>query len=71
MAGSAFHMATEKIVAKAKNIAAFNLKVDEADVKYEDGVFSSTKTNQTLTMKEIAKLAVRAGEKCRKTWKSG
>jgi carbon-monoxide dehydrogenase large subunit len=58
MAGSAFHMATEKIVAKAKTIAAFNLKVDEADLKYEDGVFSSTKTNQTLTMKEIAKLAV-------------
>jgi carbon-monoxide dehydrogenase large subunit len=58
MAGSAFHMAAEKIVTKAKKIAAFQLKVGEADLKYEDGVFSSTKTNQTLTMKEIAKLSV-------------
>jgi carbon-monoxide dehydrogenase large subunit len=58
LAGSAFHVAAEKIVTKAKAIAAFQLKVDEADVKYEDGVFSSTKTNQTLTMKEIAKLSV-------------
>ncbi|HZL29467.1 MAG TPA: xanthine dehydrogenase family protein molybdopterin-binding subunit [Pseudolabrys sp.] len=58
MAGSAFHLASEKIVAKAKKIAAHNLKVEEADVKFEDGVFSSSKTNQTLTMKEIAKLSV-------------
>jgi carbon-monoxide dehydrogenase large subunit len=58
MAGSAFHMATEKIVTKARTIAAHVLKVDEADVKYEDGVFSSSKTNQTLTMKEVAKLSV-------------
>jgi carbon-monoxide dehydrogenase large subunit len=58
LAGSAFHMAAEKIVAKAKKIAAFQLKLEEADVKYEDGVFSSAKTNQTLSMKEIAKLSV-------------
>jgi carbon-monoxide dehydrogenase large subunit len=58
MAGSAFHLATEKIVAKAKLIAAHNLKVDAADLKYEDGLFSSNKTNQTLAMKDVAKLAV-------------
>jgi carbon-monoxide dehydrogenase large subunit len=58
MAGSAFHLATEKIAAKARKIAAFQLKVEEADVKFEDGVFSSSKTNQTLSMKEIAKLSV-------------
>ena len=57
LAGSAFHVATEKIVEKAKKIAALQLKVEEADVKFEDGVFSSSKTNQTLTMKEIGKLA--------------
>ncbi len=57
LAGSAFHVATEKIVEKAKKIAAFQLKVEEPDVKFEDGVFSSSKTNQTLTMKEIGKLA--------------
>jgi carbon-monoxide dehydrogenase large subunit len=55
MAGSAFHLATEKIVAKARAIAAHLLKVDETDLKFEDGVFSSNKTNQTLTIKEIAK----------------
>ncbi len=58
MAGSAFHMATEKIVAKARAIAAHNLKVDADDLKFEYGVFSSSKTNQTLTMKEIAKDAI-------------
>ena len=57
LAGSAFHVATEKIVEKAKKIAALQLKVEEPDVKFEDGVFSSSKTNQTLTMKEIGKLA--------------
>jgi carbon-monoxide dehydrogenase large subunit len=58
MAGSAFYMATEKIVAKARAIAAHNLKVDESDLKFEDGVFSSSKTNQTLSIKEIAKDAI-------------
>jgi carbon-monoxide dehydrogenase large subunit len=55
MAGSAFHLATEKIVAKARAIAAHILKVDESDLKFEDGVFATNKTNQTLTIKEIAK----------------
>ena len=34
MAGSAFHLATEKIVTKARSIAAHNLKVDEGDLKF-------------------------------------
>jgi carbon-monoxide dehydrogenase large subunit len=55
LAGSAFHLATEKIVAKARAIAAHNLKVDETDLKFEDGMFSTNKTNQTLTIKDIAK----------------
>ena len=54
MAGSAFHLATEKIVAKARTIAAHMLKVAEADLKFDEGVFSSTTTNQTLSIKEIA-----------------
>jgi len=57
MAGSAFHLATEKIVAKASKIAAHLLKVDESELKFEEGVFSSMKTNQTLTIKDIAKSA--------------
>ena len=36
-----FTMAAEKIVTKAKAIAAHMLKVDVADIKFDDGVFSS------------------------------
>src|SRR4029079_13941680 len=54
LAGSAFHMATEKVVAKARAIAANMLKVQEADLKFDDGVFSTNKTNRTLSVKEIA-----------------
>src|SRR6185312_8751841 len=54
MGGSAFAKASDKVVEKATAIAAFALKVDVADVKFADGVFSSGKTNRTMTMKEIA-----------------
>jgi carbon-monoxide dehydrogenase large subunit len=54
LAGSAFHLATEKIVAKARTIAAKLLDVGESDLKYDEGVFSTNTTNRTLTMKEIA-----------------
>jgi carbon-monoxide dehydrogenase large subunit len=58
MSGSAFHMAAEKIITKAKAIAAHNLKVDLADVKFEEGIFSSARTNQTMTIKDVAQDAV-------------
>ena len=54
-AGSAFHNATEKIVAKARAIAAHRLEVAEDDLNFEEGVFSTPKTNRTLTVKEIAR----------------
>jgi aerobic carbon-monoxide dehydrogenase large subunit len=54
LAGSAFHLATEKVVTKARAIAANMLKVDEADLKFDEGVFSTNKTNRTLSVKEIA-----------------
>src|SRR5690242_247012 len=54
LAGSAFHMATEKVVTKARAIAAHMLKVEEADLKFDEGVFSTSKTNRTLSVKEIA-----------------
>ena len=41
LAGSAFHLATEKVVAKARAIAAHMLKVEESDLKFEEGVFST------------------------------
>ena len=54
LAGSAFHMATEKVVAKARAIAAHILKIDTGDLKFDEGVFSTSKTNRTLSVKEIA-----------------
>jgi carbon-monoxide dehydrogenase large subunit len=56
--GSAFTMAAEKVEAKGKAIAAHMLKVDVADVKFADGVFSTPKSNQTLSIKEIAKASL-------------
>ncbi len=54
LAGSAFHNATIKIVEKARAIAAHMLEVGEDDLKFEDGVFSTAKTNRTLSVREIA-----------------
>ncbi len=54
MSGSAFHVAGEKVIVKAKAIAAHNMKVDVADVNFNEGIFSSTKTNQTTTIKDVA-----------------
>jgi carbon-monoxide dehydrogenase large subunit len=56
--GSAFTMAAEKVEAKGKAIAANMLKVELADIKFADGVFSTQKSNQTLTIKEIAKASL-------------
>jgi aerobic carbon-monoxide dehydrogenase large subunit len=55
LAGSAFHTATEKIITKARAIAAHVLQVTEGDLKLEDGVFSTPKTNRTLSIKDIAR----------------
>ncbi len=54
MSGAAFHNAGEKVITKAKAIAAFNMKVDAADVNFNEGIFSSTKSNQTMTIKDVA-----------------
>jgi carbon-monoxide dehydrogenase large subunit len=54
MAGSAALEAAEKVIEKATAIAAYALKVEPNDVDYSDGVFSTTKSNRTMTLKEIA-----------------
>src|SRR5690349_8985088 len=54
LAGSAFHLATEKVITKARAIAANLLKVEAPDLKFDEGVFSTNKTNRTLSVKEIA-----------------
>jgi carbon-monoxide dehydrogenase large subunit len=55
--GSAFNQAVDKIMVKAKQIAAHIFKVEVDDIKFADGIFSNAKTNQTMTIKEIAKEA--------------
>ena len=56
--GSAVDAAAERIIAKAKTIAAHLLEVDAGDINFADGVFSSPKTNRTLTVKDVAKEAM-------------
>jgi carbon-monoxide dehydrogenase large subunit len=56
--GTAVDMAAERISSKAKAIAAHLLKLETADINFADGVFSSPKTNRTLTIKEVAKEAM-------------
>jgi len=53
--GSAFHMAADKIVAKGRAIAARILGVEPSDIAFADGIFSSSKSNRTLSIKEVAK----------------
>jgi carbon-monoxide dehydrogenase large subunit len=56
--GSAFTLAAEKIETKGKAIAANMLKIAAADVNFHEGIFSSQKTNQTLTIKDVAKASL-------------
>ena len=57
LGGSAVAAATVKVIEKARAIAAHALKVDAATMKFADGVFSAPATNETLTIKDVAKLA--------------
>ena len=54
LGGSAVHLATEKIVTKAKVIAASVLGADAAEVEFDDGLFSVPRSNRRLTIGEIA-----------------
>ncbi len=55
LAGSAVHLAAVKVIDKAKTLAAHLMEVDEVD--FAEGVFTSRKTNRTMTIKEVAKAA--------------
>jgi carbon-monoxide dehydrogenase large subunit len=55
LGGSAVHLATEKIVTKAKTIAASILGADGNEIEFEDGLFSATRSNRRLTIGEIAR----------------
>ena len=50
--GIALHQAAQKIVAKARTLAAHQLGVPEDELDYEDGTFSAG--DKSVTMKELA-----------------
>ncbi|MBV9016425.1 MAG: xanthine dehydrogenase family protein molybdopterin-binding subunit [Alphaproteobacteria bacterium] len=57
LGGSAVYLATEKIVAKAKAIAAHLLEAAEADIDLTDGVFRIAGTDRTVSLADIAAAA--------------
>jgi carbon-monoxide dehydrogenase large subunit len=54
LGGSAVHLATERVVAKATAIAASVLGGDAGEIRFDDGLFSTPHSNRTLTIGEIA-----------------
>jgi aerobic carbon-monoxide dehydrogenase large subunit len=58
LGGSAVHLASERIVAKGKAIAARVLGADPGEVNFADGLFSAARSNRTLSVGEIAKEAL-------------
>ncbi len=58
LGGSAVALASERIIHKGKQIAARLLELDDGDIAFVDGVFSSPKSNRTLTIKEVAQAAM-------------
>ena len=52
--GVALYYAAERIVEKARRIAAHQLEVDDSDLEYEAGSFGVRGTDRALTLKEIA-----------------
>ncbi|HKD21504.1 MAG TPA: xanthine dehydrogenase family protein molybdopterin-binding subunit, partial [Rhizomicrobium sp.] len=59
---SAISTALDKIVAKAKRIAAYVMEVPETDVAFEDGTFAGIHTNKKMSFAEVA-LAAYVGHK--------
>jgi carbon-monoxide dehydrogenase large subunit len=57
--GTAVLQATDKIRTKAAAIAAHVLAVAPGEVRFEDGIFSSSKTNRTLALPEVARIAAK------------
>jgi aerobic carbon-monoxide dehydrogenase large subunit len=57
LGGSAVYLATEKIVAKAKTIAAHLLEAAEADIDFADGVFRIPGTDRVMPLAAIAAAA--------------
>lgn len=55
--GSAVKIASDKIIAKAKRIAAHLLEAAEVDIAFADGTFSVSGTDRAISLIEVAKTA--------------
>jgi carbon-monoxide dehydrogenase large subunit len=55
LGGSAVHLATERIVTKAKTVAASVLGADADEINFDDGLFSAPRSNRRLTIGEVAR----------------
>ena len=60
--GSALLLASDKIIQKARQIAAHLLEAAVADIDFEEGVFSIAGTDRRITIKEVAKAAAVPGK---------
>ena len=59
LGGSAVYLATEKIVSKAKTIAAHLLEAAEADIEFDEGIFKIAGTDRTVSIGEVAIAAMK------------
>ena len=66
LGGSAVHLATERIVTKAKAIAASVLGAEADEISFDDGLFSAPRSNRTLTIGEIAQRVAEPAEPARR-----
>jgi aerobic carbon-monoxide dehydrogenase large subunit len=57
--GCALRLAADAVIAKAGVIAALLLEADVSDVRFEDGLFKSSRSNKTATLTEVAKACFR------------
>jgi carbon-monoxide dehydrogenase large subunit len=55
--GAALHRAATQVIAKARRIAAAELDCAEEDLLYQDQVFSSRKTNRSVSFADVANVA--------------
>ena len=65
--GVALHGAAQKIVAKARTLAAHQLEVGEDELEYEDGTFS-VERRASVTIKELAFAAWTRAQPARRAW---
>jgi len=57
LGGSAATIAADKIIAKARKIAAHAMEASEGDIEFADGLFRVAGTDRTVALKEVAQTA--------------